>query len=174
MARPEDKRVLVVDDEPNVRTYLAQILRDAGFMVETASDGEEALRKIRADPPDFISLDLVMPRKSGHKLLYELRRDRDLSRIPVLIVTAHARDELGEGELKDIVKSRVISGPGVYLEKPVRPIDYVRAVQRSLGIEETPEDADRINLQEELKSALPDAEPHALRRALAALKKEDA
>lgn len=174
MARPEDKRVLVVDDEPNVRTYLAQILRDAGFMVETASDGEEALRKIRADPPDFISLDLVMPRKSGHKLLYELRRDRDLSRIPVLIVTAHARDELGEGELKDIVESRVISGPGVYLEKPVRPIDYVRAVQRSLGIEETPEDADRINLQEELKSALPDAEPHALRRALAALKKEDA
>lgn len=173
MTRPEDKRVLVVDDEPNVRLYLAQILRDAGFRVETAGDGEEALAKIRADPPDFISLDLVMPRKSGHKLLYELRRDRDLAEIPVLIVTAHARDELGEGELGDIVESRVISGPGVYLEKPVRPLDYVRAVQRSLGIEETPEAEDRINLQEELKSALPGAEPHALRRALAALKEKD-
>ena len=173
MARPEDKRVLVVDDEPNVRLYLAQILQDAGFQVETAADGEEALEKIRADPPDFISLDLVMPRKSGHKLLYELRRDRELADIPVLIVTAHARDELGEGELGDIVESRVISGPGVYLEKPVRPLDYVRAVQRSLGIEETPEAEDRINLQEELKSALPGAEPHALRRALAALKEKD-
>ncbi|MGK7313520.1 MAG: response regulator [Candidatus Longimicrobiales bacterium M2_2A_002] len=172
MSRPEDKRVLVVDDEPNVRLYLAQILQDAGFRVETAADGEEALTKIRADPPDFISLDLVMPRKSGHKLLYELRRDRELAEIPVLIVTAHARDELGEGELGDIVESRVISGPGVYLEKPVRPIDYVRAVQRSLGIEETPEAEDRINLQEELKSALPGAEPHALRRALAALKEK--
>lgn len=171
MARAEDKTVLVVDDEPNVRIYLAQILEDAGFNVETAADGEEALEMIRADPPDFISLDLVMPRKSGHKLLYELRKDQELSRIPVLIVTAHARDELGEGELEDIVENRVISGPGVYLEKPVRPLDYVRAVQRSLGIEETAEDEDRINLQEELKSALPDAEPHALRRALEALKK---
>ncbi len=171
MARPEDKTVLVVDDEPNVRTYLAQILVDAGFNVETAADGEEALAMIRANPPDFISLDLVMPRKSGHKLLYELRKDRTLSDIPVLIVTAHARDELGEGELKDIVESRVISGPGVYLEKPVRPLDYVRAVQRSLDIEEAPDDEDRIGLQEELQTALSDAEPHALRRALAALKK---
>ncbi len=174
MARPEDKTVLVVDDEPNVRIYLAQILQDAGFNVDTAADGEEALEKIRADPPDFISLDLVMPRKSGHKLLYELRKDRKLSQIPVLIVTAHARDELGEGELKDIVESRVISGPGVYLEKPVRPLDYVRAVQRSLGVEEAADAEDRINLQEELKNALPDAEPHALRRALAALKKGEA
>ncbi|MFO7892679.1 MAG: response regulator [Longimicrobiales bacterium] len=172
MARPEDKTVLVVDDEPNVRIYLAQILQDAGFNVKTAADGEEALAMIREDPPDFISLDLVMPRKSGHKLLYELRKDHELSQIPVLIVTAHARDELGEGPLKDIVESRVISGPGVYLEKPVRPLDYVRAVQRSLGIEEASDDEDRINLQEELKSALPDAEPHALRRALEALKKE--
>lgn len=174
MVRAEEKTVLVVDDEPNVRIYLAQILQDAGFTVRTAGDGVEALEMIRAEPPDFISLDLVMPRKSGHKLLYELRKDQKLSRIPVLIVTAHARDELGEGELKDIVDSRVISGPGVYLEKPVRPLDYVRAVQRAVGIDEAPEDEDRITLQEELQSALPDAEPHALRRALEALKKTPA
>jgi CheY-like chemotaxis protein len=136
----------------------------------TAGDGNEALEIIRANPPDFISLDLVMPRKSGHKLLYELRKDRTLSQIPVLIVTAHAQDELGEGDLKDIVESRVITGPGVYLEKPVKPMDYVRCVQRALGLEETP--VDRVSLQEELQKALPDAEPHALRRALEALKKQ--
>ncbi len=124
---------------------------------------------IRADPPDFISLDLVMPRKSGHKLLYELRKDRALSQIPVLIVTAHAQDELGEGDLKDIVDNRVITGPGVYLEKPVKPLDYVRCGQRALVMEETP--VDRVSLQEELQKALPNAEPHALRRALEALKK---
>ena len=67
MTRPEDKTVLIVDDEPNVRDYLAQILRDAGFGVVTAGDGDEALEIIRENPPDFISLDLVMPRKSGHK-----------------------------------------------------------------------------------------------------------
>jgi CheY-like chemotaxis protein len=159
-----------VDDEPNVRDYLAQILLDAGFNVETAGDGSEALEKIRANPPDFISLDLVMPKKSGHKLLYELRKDRALSQIPVLIVTAHAQDELGEGDLKDIVDNRVITGPGVYLEKPVKPMDYVRCVQRALGLEEAP--VDRVSLQEELQKALPDAEPHALRRALEALKRK--
>jgi len=172
MVRPSDKTVLVVDDEPNVRDYLAQILVDAGFNVVTAADGSEALEMIRDHPPDFISLDLVMPKKSGHKLLYELRRDKNLSRIPVLIVTAHARDEMGEGDLQDIMDNRVISGPGVYLEKPVKPLDYVRAVQRALGIPEAPEVEDRIGLQEELQKALPDAEPHALRRALEALKKQ--
>lgn len=170
MTRPQDKTVLVVDDEPNVRDYLAEILRDAGFNVLTASDGGEALDITQIERPDFISLDLVMPKKSGHKLLYELRKDRELSRIPVLIVTAHAQDELGQSDLQDIMDNRVISGPGVYLEKPVRPSDYVRCVQRTLGIEETGEDADRVGLQEELKRQLPRADPHALRRALEALK----
>ncbi len=174
MVRPEDRTVLVVDDEPNVRIYLARILQDAGFRVRTAADGFEALEMIRREPPDFISLDLVMPRKSGHKLLYEMRKDRTLADIPVLIVTAHARDELGEGELREIVEDRVISGPGVYLEKPVRPLDYVRAVQRAVGVTETLADDDRVALQEELRDALPAAEPHALRRALEALRKAPA
>jgi two-component system alkaline phosphatase synthesis response regulator PhoP len=170
MVRAVDKTVLVVDDEPDVRDYLSQILSDAGFRVRTAGDGSEALAMIREDPPDFISLDLVMPKKSGHKLLYELHKDRELSGIPVLIVTAHARDELGKGDLDDIVDSRVISGPGVYLEKPVKPVDYVRCVQRALGIEESPDDEGRVDLQEEVKRRLAGAEPHALRRALEALR----
>ncbi len=173
MPTAKDKIVLIVDDEPNVRDYLAQILRDADFNVLTASDGNEALKIIQDERPDFISLDLVMPGKSGHKLLYELRKDQELSRIPVLIVTAHAQDELGRDDLEDIMENRVISGPGTYLEKPVKPLDYVRCVQRALGLEETPEDEDRINLQEELEEQLSKAEPHALRRALAALKNKE-
>ena len=174
MPRPQDKTVLVVDDEPNVREYLAQILRDAEFNVVTACDGDEALEVIRKQKPDFISLDLVMPKRSGHKLLYELRKDRELSRIPVVIVTAHGQDELGRGDLADIMQNRVISGPGAYLEKPVRPLDYVRVVQRALGIEETPDDAERIGLQEQLLRQLSSAGPQALRRALEALKKKNA
>ncbi len=170
MPEAKDKTVLVVDDEPNVREYLAQILRDADFHVLTAADGVKAMEIIRAQPPDFISLDLVMPKKSGHKLLFELKKDKVLSRIPVVIVTAHARDELGQGDLEDIMQNRVISGPGIYLEKPVKPLDFVRCVQRALGIEETKDDEERISLQEELQEQLPKAEPHALRRALEALK----
>jgi len=173
MPTASEKTVLVVDDEPNVREYLAQILRDADFTVLTAADGNEAWDIIVEHRPDFISLDLVMPGKSGHKLLYELRKDKELSRIPVLIVTAHAQDELGKADLDDIMENRVISGPGVYLEKPIKPIDYVRSIQRTLGLEETPDDENRINLQEEIEEELSRAEPHALRRALAALKEKD-
>ena len=99
MNAQEKKTILVVDDEPNVRDFLKAVLMDAGFQVRTARDGVEALEMIRDDPPDLISLDLIMPRKAGHKLLFELKRDKDLSRIPVLVVTAlhhahglHARE----------------------------------------------------------------------------------
>ena len=172
MERPEDKTILVVDDEPNVREYLATVLQDAGFNVVTAGDGAEALEIIRENPPDFISLDLIMPRKSGHKLLYELRKHKQWSRIPVLVVTAHAQDELGKGDLEDLLENRVMSGPGTYLEKPVNPASYVRSIQRALGIEEAEDVTEKRNLKEELQKTLQAASPEALRMALEALKQK--
>ena len=71
-----------------------------------------------------------MPRKSGHKLLFELKRDRKLSRIPVLVVTAHAHDELGKKDLEEIMASAVMSGPGTYLEKPVNPGSVYFRIER--------------------------------------------
>ena len=171
MARAEEKTILVVDDEPNVRENQKAILDDAGFRVVTAGDGEEALKRIKERPPDFISLDLIMPRKSGHKLLYELRHHPQWSKIPVLIVTAHAEDELGKGDLKDLLENRVMSGPGTYLEKPVNPQSYVRSIQRALGIPESPEANEKLGLKEELEKNLKGASADALRRALEALKK---
>ena len=170
MTRAEDKTILVVDDEPNVRDYLRTVLEDAGFKVVTAGDGQEALEKIRAEPPDFISLDLVMPRKTGHKLLYELKRDKVLARIPVLIVTAHAKDDLGQEDLQDILDNRIMSGPGVYLEKPVNPRTYVRSIKRALGLPMEEPDEDRIDLKHELQESMKSASPEALRQALEALK----
>jgi two-component system alkaline phosphatase synthesis response regulator PhoP len=170
MARPEDKTVLVVDDEPNVRVFLQTALEDAGFKVLTAADGDEALEIIRAKKPDFISLDLVMPRRSGPRLLYQLKKDKELSRIPVLIVTAHARTELGQHDLEDIMADGVMSGPGVYLEKPVRPAAYVRHVKEALGIAVGPEDTDRVNLKDELAERMKDASSEAIRKALDALR----
>lgn len=170
MTKASEKKVLVVDDEPDVRAYLGGILADGGFRVRTAADGEEALALMRKDPPDFVSLDLVMPRKSGHRLLYEMRRDKRLARIPVLIVTAHARTDLGRGDMEDLMENRVLSGPGVYLEKPVDPQSYLRAVQRAVGVDEEGEAGERVGLKHEVEEALGQAPASALRRALAALK----
>lgn len=166
-----DKKILVVDDEPDVRDYLAAILTDAGFQVLTAADGEEALQMIRSDPPDFISLDLLMPRRSGRRLLYELQKDHRLARIPVLIVTAHARDQLGQDELSQLLESRVLSGPGAYLEKPVAPSELVRCVERALGLEPTTAVSEAENLRRRVEERLEKAGPEALRKALAALGK---
>jgi two-component system alkaline phosphatase synthesis response regulator PhoP len=171
MEKAEDKTILVVDDEPNVREYLRTVLEDARFKVVTAADGEEALEVIRRERPDFISLDLIMPKKSGHKLLYQLKKDKDLSRIPVLIVTAHAHDELGKGSLEDLLRNGVMSGPGTYLEKPINPLSYVRSIQRALGIEESKETEDKLGLKEKLQQELQGATSDALRQALEALKK---
>ncbi|MEJ2108990.1 MAG: response regulator [Acidobacteriota bacterium] len=169
MAKTGGKTILVVDDEPNVRLYLQSILEDAGFSVLTAGDGEEALRIIKEKHPDFISLDLVMPRKSGHKLLYELRKDSDLSQIPVLIVTAHARDEMGQEDLDDLLENRIMSGPGTYLEKPVSPDAYVHAIRRALGIDESSEASEQQSLKDQLTHSLQSASPEAMRRALDAI-----
>jgi two-component system, OmpR family, alkaline phosphatase synthesis response regulator PhoP len=173
MARPEDITILVVDDEPNIRRYLQTILEDAGFRVVTAADGEEAFASIKRKRPDFISLDLVMPHKSGHKLLYELRKDPGLSCIPVLIVTAHAKDEFGQRDLQDLLENSIMSGPGTYLEKPVSPEAYLSAIKRALGIEESEEARPSRNLREELDKSLRDASPEAMQRALEALSKAD-
>ena len=171
MDEARDKKVLVVDDEPDVREYLKTVLEDAEFNVVTAGDGEEALEVIRRERPDFISLDLIMPKKSGHKLLYELKKYKELSRIPVLIVTAHARDEMGKDSLDDILSNSVMSGPGTYLEKPINPLSYVRSIQRALGIEESREAEDKLSLRDELQQELQGAGADALRHALEALKK---
>jgi CheY-like chemotaxis protein len=163
------KRILVVDDEADVREYLKTALEDAGFAVTTANDGLEALAAVRTDPPDLISLDLVMPRHSGAHFYHDLQKDRTLSKIPVLIVTGHARDEVGRADFEEMT----MSGRGIYLEKPVRPASYVSAVRQLLEIEPAGVTAVEVDdLRHELADALSGADRDTLQRALAALKKK--
>jgi two-component system alkaline phosphatase synthesis response regulator PhoP len=164
-----NRRILIVDDEADIREYLKVALEDAGFEVETACDGMEAIEKIKHNPPDLISLDLVMPRHSGVKCYHELQKDKTLSKIPVLTVTGHARDDLGKADFEEMT----MSGPGVYLEKPVSTQKYVSAVRKLLGMEplETSEVKQDV-LQKTLSEALKGADAKALQRALEALKKK--
>ncbi len=164
------RRVLVVDDEADVREYLKNALTDAGFVVETANDGLEALEMVRRNLPDLISVDLVMPRHSGAKFYHALQKDKSFCKIPVLIVTGHARDQLGKADFEEMT----MSGPGVYLEKPVRPVSYVSAVRKLLGIEisEAPASGAEEDLRQSLDRALSGAGRDALQRALDALRKK--
>jgi len=172
MTKPEDKTILVVDDEPDVLTYLTMVLEDAGFNVMSATDGDEALERIKQKKPDFISLDLVMPHKSGIRFYHELRKNKEWSDIPVIIVTAHARDELGRGDLEEILQGRTYSGRQVYLEKPVKAENFVRMVKRELGIpmDDLVEDAPKAT-REEIDSMLDNADQALLDKIARELKK---
>jgi two-component system alkaline phosphatase synthesis response regulator PhoP len=176
MSRRKDKTVLIVDDEPDVVAYFSGILERAGFKVLTACNGQEALQILKGQRPDFISLDLVMPEKSGIKFLYEVRKNRDWARIPVMIVTAHARDDLGKGDFDEIFAGKTLTGPLTYLEKPVRPDQYLHMVDRILGLAPTepePESEDEsVRLRRELSARLDHVDEDTLRRLAAALDTE--
>ena len=173
MAKPEDFTVLVVDDEDDIRRFLSVALEDAGFEVITAENGKEALEKVKANRPDFISLDLVMPGGSGIAFLHELRRNKDWIHIPVMVVTGHARDELGKVDLDNALEGKLLSGPGMYLEKPVTPQKYVGAVMKSLGMEPAePPEPSAEELSAEVKEALKGMPPHKLQEVLALLKQK--
>ncbi len=169
MSKETRKRILVVDDEADVRAYLSMALEDAGFAVETAADGLDALELVRQNPPDLISLDLVMPRHTGARCYHDLQKDKRLAKIPVLVVTGHARDELGRADFEEMT----MLGPGIYLEKPVSPESYVGAVRKLLGVQAPAATAPAAEqLRSQLSQALAGADEETLRRALDAIRRK--
>lgn len=173
MATPQDKTILVVDDEDDIREYFASVLEDAGFKVMTAANGNEALERVKEKVPDFISLDLVMPDKSGIKFLYELRHKKEWAKIPFVIVTAHASDYLGKADLENILANKTFSGPGVYLEKPVSPEQYLSFIAKEVGVEYKlkASQGDVDQLQNEVQKLMKDAGPDELEEILQLLRK---
>jgi CheY-like chemotaxis protein len=165
--------VLVVDDEEDVVTFLRTALEDAGFQVEAARSVDEALSRVRAGAPDCISLDMVMPGKSGIVLFHELRRHRDWARIPVIFVTAHAADRKVRGDLDGALADSTMCGPATYLEKPVTAENYVRAMADVLKVElggAEPVHPDVEHLKQDLQRLAEGADPDALKRALEILR----
>jgi len=86
----EKKRILVVDDEPDFAGIVQQNLEKEGFEVEIAYDGDEGLEKVKANPPDAIVLDVMMPGKDGYQVCSELKADDRYADIPIILLTAVA------------------------------------------------------------------------------------
>ena len=106
------RRILVVDDEEDIRTFLVTVFEDAGAEVEQAADGNECLEKAKSFKPDLISLDLSMPGKSGVDAFVELRKTAETQEIPVCVVTGHP-------EFRQVIYDRPVPAPEGYLNKPV-------------------------------------------------------
>ena len=82
------KRILVVDDEPNIQKMLRTLLEINEYEVDTVSNGGEAIEKVREISPDLVLLDLVMPKVDGFKVLETLKNDNSTKDIPVILFTA--------------------------------------------------------------------------------------
>ena len=171
MAESPQKTVLVVDDEEDVRKFLSMALKEAGFNVVTANDGFEALDEVKKQKPNLISLDLVMPKRSGVKFYRDLIKNKEWAKIPIIIVTGHARDDLGKADLKELT----MSGPGIYLEKPIKPDNYVAAIKNILGMDtsvEEKETAKKVELQSELKNLVDEVDTETLMKIKEMMKKK--
>lgn len=115
-------RVLIAEDDPNIVESLSFVLSRDGFEVSAALDGEEALRRMRSDPPDLMILDVMLPKRNGFEILKLLKSDPALRAIPVIVLTA-------KGQLQD---RRMAEQLGVedFMTKPFSNTDVVHAVRR--------------------------------------------
>lgn len=116
---PLRHRILLVEDDEDVQAALADRLREAGYLVETANDGKDAWSLLVShDEPDLLVLDLKLPRMSGWELLERIRGSQSLITIPVLVISAH----LGFPP----------SGALAWMKKPVDPQQLISTVQKLL------------------------------------------
>jgi CheY-like chemotaxis protein len=170
MNEQKGKTVLVVDDEPDVRFYLQTILEDAGFEVLLAANGREALDILEENEPDVISLDLVMPKTTGLKFFLHLQKTKDKAEIPIVVVTAHGKDEFGQKYLEQL-QAEPRRCELFYLEKPVKPAIYLNTIRKALGLPvEKEEDGEQATLRKQLRDKINAGDKETLLKVLKALK----
>ena len=126
------KKLLVVDDDPMLIIYLKTLLEDNGYEVISAKDGNEGLEKTKKEKPDAITLDLLMPGKTGIKMFHDLRKDESLKSIPIIVVTGIATEYQGFSNFKDFLSKHKIPAPEAYLEKPINEKEFLSTLRHLL------------------------------------------
>jgi len=119
-----DSTVLVVDDDPVILKLLEVNFEMEGFTVLVARDGQEGIEVARADQPDLIVSDIMMPKVSGLELVTALKGDPSTSEIPIILLSAKAQNA--------DVRSGLDAGADDYVTKPFEPLDLVDRVNRLL------------------------------------------
>ena len=120
------KKILIVDDEPNIVISLEFLMKKEGFQIAVAGDGEEALAKVATFGPDLMLLDVMMPKKSGFEVCESLRADPARTGLLIVMLTAKGRDtEVAKG---------IALGADAYVTKPFSTKDLVTRVKGMLGV----------------------------------------
>ncbi|MDX9717043.1 response regulator transcription factor [Thauera sp. WH-2] len=119
-----NKKILIADDEQNIVISLEFLMKREGFDVVVANDGEEAVQRIRAERPDLVLLDVMMPKKTGFEVCQEVKADPALAAVRVLMLTAKGRDT-------EVAKGLAL-GADAYMTKPFSTRELVDKVRSML------------------------------------------
>ena len=120
------KKILIVDDEPNIVISLEFLMKKEGFEVAVANDGDEALAKVASFNPDLLLLDVMMPKKSGFEVCEALRGDSQRAGLKIVMLTAKGRDtEMANG---------LAIGADAYVTKPFSTKELVDKVKEMLAV----------------------------------------
>jgi len=119
------KRILIIDDEEDMRVYLQTLLDKAGYTTEIAENGDVGVERAERFQPDLITLDLMMPKQSGIKAYQRLKGSVDTRQVPVLVLT-------GLGRQKDFFGGGMPQ-PEAVMDKPIDRDDFLDQVSQLLG-----------------------------------------
>lgn len=130
---PAKKKILIVDDEPGLVTYLETLLQDNGYETVSATDGQIGSEKLKNERPDLVTLDISMPEKSGVRFYRDLKEDPELAKIPVVIVTAVTGYGGDPEEFKKFISTRKqVPPPEGFVAKPVEQEELLATIKELL------------------------------------------
>jgi len=128
------RKILIIDDEPDVAFYLKILLEDNGYFVLMAHDAETGLRMAQKELPGLICLDIMMPKKSGIALYREIKKDRNLKKIPVVIISGvESAFRFTGPQFRRLIPDRDISEPLAFFEKPVNTQSLLECLVKIFG-----------------------------------------
>ncbi len=128
------KKVLVVDDEPDVITYLKTLLEDEGYEVISAENADEAMIRLLQEKPDLVSLDIMMPKKSGIAFYRTMKLDERTKDIPAIFVSAFSIAQNFKGEsFRNLIPETEVPEPEAYIEKPIEIPKLMETIHTIVG-----------------------------------------
>ena len=128
------KKVLVVDDDVDVRKVVSKLVEKSGYEAIEAKNGVEGMGKVREDKPDLIILDMLMPKESGIRMYHELKTEEPLKDIPVIVLSAIPKKSfLRSQKVLDEFAGQSVPEPEAYIEKPEEPEELIALMKKILG-----------------------------------------
>ena len=130
------KKILIVDDQVQQINFTSTVLEENGYIPISAMDAEEAMKKVKAEKPDLILLDILMPKRGGIAMYHDLKHDEETKNIPVIIVTGVAKVDSGVGAHFKYIMMRQdqdTPAPDGYIEKPMNADAMLKMVSDLLS-----------------------------------------